>query len=117
MTTDDSSITASQEPTNAPGRAEMPVEAFDGNGLVSKLEILRGDLVEVLFSATRDSVDYRFGTRVSAMTAADDGVDVVGARLELGGHGDARRRLEERDEVRVAVDHLERLRRQDGAGL
>ncbi|HNP57557.1 MAG TPA: FAD-dependent monooxygenase [Gordonia sp. (in: high G+C Gram-positive bacteria)] len=58
-------------------RAEMPVEAFDGNGLVSKLEILRGDLVEVLFSATRDSVDYRFGTRVSAMTAADDGVDVV----------------------------------------
>ena len=25
-------------------RAEMPVEAFDGNGVVSKLEILRGDL-------------------------------------------------------------------------
>ena len=30
-------------------RAEMPVEAFDGNGLVSKLEILRGDLVDVLY--------------------------------------------------------------------
>jgi 2-polyprenyl-6-methoxyphenol hydroxylase-like FAD-dependent oxidoreductase len=29
-------------------RAEMPVEAFHGNGLVSKLEILRGDLVDVL---------------------------------------------------------------------
>jgi 2-polyprenyl-6-methoxyphenol hydroxylase-like FAD-dependent oxidoreductase len=29
-------------------RAEMPVEAFHGNGVVSKLEILRGDLVDVL---------------------------------------------------------------------
>ena len=36
-------------------RAEMPVTAFDGNGLVSKLEILRGDLVDVLYQATKDS--------------------------------------------------------------
>jgi 2-polyprenyl-6-methoxyphenol hydroxylase-like FAD-dependent oxidoreductase len=28
-------------------RAEMPVEAFHGNGLVSQLEILRGDLADV----------------------------------------------------------------------
>lgn len=48
-------------------RAEMPVTAFHGNGLVSKLEILRGDLVEVLYQATRDSVDYRFGSRVTAV--------------------------------------------------
>ena len=47
-------------------RAEMPVEAFDGNGLVSKLEILRGDLVDVLYHATRDSAEYRFNTRISA---------------------------------------------------
>ena len=35
-------------------RAEMPVTAFNGNGLVSKLEILRGDLVDVLYQATKD---------------------------------------------------------------
>jgi hypothetical protein len=31
----------------------MPVTAFGGNGLVSKLEILRGDLVDVLYQATK----------------------------------------------------------------
>ena len=55
-------------------RAEMPVEAFDGNGLVSKLEILRGDLVDVLFEATRDRVEYRFNTRISELVEHDDGV-------------------------------------------
>ena len=47
-------------------RAEMPVEAFDGNGVVSKLEILRGDLVDVLYQATKDAVEYRFDTRIAA---------------------------------------------------
>lgn len=58
-------------------RAEMPVEAFDGNGLVSKLEILRGDLVDVLYSTISDRAEFRFGTRISALTADDDGVDVT----------------------------------------
>ena len=48
-------------------RAEMPVEAFDGNGVVSKLEILRGDLVDVLYEATRERTDYRFSTRISEL--------------------------------------------------
>ena len=58
-------------------RAEMPVTAFDGNGLVSKLEILRGDLVDVLYQATKDSAEYRFNTRISALSQDDDGVDVT----------------------------------------
>jgi len=58
-------------------RAEMPVEAFDGNGLVSKLEVLRGDMAEVLYDATRDIAEYRFSTRISALDAHDDGVDVT----------------------------------------
>ncbi len=65
-------------------RAEMPVTAFDGNGLVSKLEILRGDLVDVLYQTTKDSVEYRFNTRISALSQDDDGVDVTladGAKL------------------------------------
>jgi 2-polyprenyl-6-methoxyphenol hydroxylase-like FAD-dependent oxidoreductase len=58
-------------------RAEMPVEAFDGNGLVSSLEILRGDLVEVLYQATEDRVDFRFRTRISELACDDDGVDAT----------------------------------------
>ncbi len=62
----------------------MPVTAFDGNGLVSKLEILRGDLVDVLYQATKDTVEYRFNTRISELQQDDDGVDVTladGTRL------------------------------------
>ncbi|MET0453924.1 MAG: FAD-dependent monooxygenase [Mycobacterium sp.] len=55
-------------------RAEMPVEAFGGNGVVSKLEILRGDLVDALYEATRDTVEYRFGTTISELNPTDDGV-------------------------------------------
>jgi 2-polyprenyl-6-methoxyphenol hydroxylase-like FAD-dependent oxidoreductase len=58
-------------------RAEMPVEAFDGNGLVSSLEILRGDLVEVLYQATENRVDYRFRTRIVELATDDDGVDAT----------------------------------------
>ncbi|WP_006244848.1 FAD-dependent monooxygenase [Mycolicibacterium tusciae] len=56
-------------------RAEMPVTAFNGNGLVSKLEILRGDLVDVLYQATEGSVEYRFGTSISEVRQAKDGYD------------------------------------------
>ncbi|SON63613.1 hypothetical protein MSIMFI_05144 [Mycobacterium simulans] len=45
-------------------RAEMPVAAFHGNGVVSQLEILRGDLADVLYRATASDVEYRFGTVV-----------------------------------------------------
>jgi 2-polyprenyl-6-methoxyphenol hydroxylase-like FAD-dependent oxidoreductase len=55
-------------------RAEMPVEAFDGNGVVSKLEILRGDLVDVLYQATRNDAEYRFDTRISELDTDDERV-------------------------------------------
>jgi 2-polyprenyl-6-methoxyphenol hydroxylase-like FAD-dependent oxidoreductase len=58
-------------------RAEMPVEAFDGNGPVSKLEILRGDLVDVLYQATKDTAEYRFNTRIDGLAQDDDGVEVT----------------------------------------
>jgi 2-polyprenyl-6-methoxyphenol hydroxylase-like FAD-dependent oxidoreductase len=58
-------------------RAEMPVEAFDGNGVVSKLEILRGDLVNVLYQHTKDCVEYRFDTRIAVLEQTDDAVDVT----------------------------------------
>jgi len=58
-------------------RAEMPVEAFDGNGVVSKLEILRGDLVDVLYQATKDTVEYRFDCRIEQLDQNDDGVEAT----------------------------------------
>ncbi|WP_082163886.1 FAD-dependent monooxygenase [Mycolicibacterium obuense] len=55
-------------------RAEMPVTAFGGNGLVSSLEILRGDLAAVLYEATRDDVDYRFGATIIGLEQDANGV-------------------------------------------
>src|SRR4051794_22258331 len=57
---------------DGPRRAEMPVDAFHGNGMVSELEILRGDLVDVLYQATALDTDYRFGTRIMDLTQSDD---------------------------------------------
>jgi 2-polyprenyl-6-methoxyphenol hydroxylase-like FAD-dependent oxidoreductase len=75
-------------------RAQMPVEAFDGNGVVSKLEILRGDLVDVLYQATKDRAEYRFDTRITALDVRDHGVDAalsdgsrVSADLVVGADG------------------------------
>jgi 2-polyprenyl-6-methoxyphenol hydroxylase-like FAD-dependent oxidoreductase len=58
-------------------RAEMPVTAFHGNGMISKLEILRGDLVDGLYQATKERVEYRFSTRISELENRADGVDVT----------------------------------------
>src|SRR3954469_7136736 len=55
-------------------RADMPVTAFNGNGIVSKLEILRGDLVDVLYRATKDRAEYRFNTRIEEVSQAADAV-------------------------------------------
>ena len=55
---------------NGRRRAEMPVTAFNGNGLVSKLEILRGDLVDVLYNATEERTDYRFNTGIGTSRRA-----------------------------------------------
>jgi 2-polyprenyl-6-methoxyphenol hydroxylase-like FAD-dependent oxidoreductase len=55
-------------------RAEMPVTAFNGNGLISKLEILRGDLVDVLYQATKDRAEYRFNTRIEDLDQNEDAV-------------------------------------------
>ncbi|KAB7758366.1 MULTISPECIES: FAD-dependent monooxygenase [Mycobacteriaceae] len=75
-------------------RAEMPVEAFGGNGIVSALEILRGDLADVLYQATSDVAEYRFGTRVSVLEEDESGVratltdgSVVEADLVVGADG------------------------------
>jgi 2-polyprenyl-6-methoxyphenol hydroxylase-like FAD-dependent oxidoreductase len=58
-------------------RCEMPVEAFDGNGVVSSLEILRGDLVDVLHRVTAGQAEYRFRSRIEELTQTDDAVEAT----------------------------------------
>jgi 2-polyprenyl-6-methoxyphenol hydroxylase-like FAD-dependent oxidoreductase len=58
-------------------RSEMSVEAFHGNGIVSKLEILRGDLADVLYQNTAERAEYRFDRRISSLEQSDNGVEVT----------------------------------------
>lgn len=48
-----------------------------GDGFISEIEILRGDLSRVLHDETRDSVEYVFGDRIAELTQDADGVDVA----------------------------------------
>ncbi|WP_216894644.1 FAD-dependent monooxygenase [Nocardia alni] len=47
--------------------AEMPVEAFDGQGLVSREELLRTDLARIIHEAAGPGVTHRFGDTVDAL--------------------------------------------------
>jgi 2-polyprenyl-6-methoxyphenol hydroxylase-like FAD-dependent oxidoreductase len=48
-----------------------------GDGYISEIEVLRGDLSQVLYDDTRDGVDYVFGDRIAELTQDADGVDVT----------------------------------------
>ncbi len=58
-----------------------------GDGYISEIEILRGDLSQVLHDDTRDGVEYVFGDRIAELTQDADGVNVAFA-------GGARRRFD-----------------------
>ena len=55
-------------------RAEMPVEAFGGRGIVSADEILRGDLAAILYEAAGLGVSYLFD---DSITAVEQDADTV----------------------------------------
>ena len=48
-----------------------------GDGYVSEIEILRGDLAQILYDDTSPHVEYLFGDRITGLTQDADGVDVV----------------------------------------
>ncbi|GAA4668758.1 FAD-dependent monooxygenase [Amycolatopsis dongchuanensis] len=48
-----------------------------GDGYISEIEILRGDLSRVLYDDTRDGVEYVFGDRITELAQDADGVDVT----------------------------------------
>lgn len=52
-------------------------EENDGDGYVSEIEILRGDLAQILYDDTRDHVEYVFGERITELVQDPAGVDVT----------------------------------------
>jgi 2-polyprenyl-6-methoxyphenol hydroxylase-like FAD-dependent oxidoreductase len=48
-----------------------------GDGYISEIEILRGDLSQVLYDDTRDGVEYVFGDQIAGLTQDAGGVDVA----------------------------------------
>jgi 2-polyprenyl-6-methoxyphenol hydroxylase-like FAD-dependent oxidoreductase len=57
--------------------ATMPADAFGGEGIVSEIEILRGDLAGLLYEATSADTEYLFDDTITGLTQDDDGVDVT----------------------------------------
>ena len=55
-------------------RAEMPVDAFGGRGIVSADEILRGDLGAILYDVSRPGVSYLFDDTITDLKQDTDGV-------------------------------------------
>jgi 2-polyprenyl-6-methoxyphenol hydroxylase-like FAD-dependent oxidoreductase len=63
-------------------KARMPVDAFGGEGIVSEIEILRGDLAAVFHEASRPAATYRYDDTVTALDQDADGVIVTFERGE-----------------------------------
>jgi 2-polyprenyl-6-methoxyphenol hydroxylase-like FAD-dependent oxidoreductase len=56
--------------------ARLRADQFGGDGLIAEIEILRGDLSEVFYAATKDDVEYLFGDHIEALDQHSDGVTV-----------------------------------------
>jgi 2-polyprenyl-6-methoxyphenol hydroxylase-like FAD-dependent oxidoreductase len=57
--------------------ATMPVDAFGGEGIISEIEILRGDLADVLRQATLPGTEYIYDDTVTGIVQDEDGVTVT----------------------------------------
>ncbi|MFI6074571.1 FAD-dependent monooxygenase [Actinoplanes sp. NPDC051343] len=56
-------------------RTEMTIEDFGGEGIISEIEVLRGDLAEILVeSSLAAGVTYLFSTSIRALVDGPDGV-------------------------------------------
>ncbi|GGU65451.1 monooxygenase [Streptomyces albospinus] len=64
---------------NASGRitARMPADGFGGEGIVSEIEILRGDLGRLMYDATVPDTEYVFDDTITGLDQDDDGVTVT----------------------------------------
>ncbi|MDX3524288.1 FAD-dependent monooxygenase [Streptomyces scabiei] len=64
---------------DASGRttARMPADSFGGEGIVSEIEILRGDLARLLYEATLPDTEYLFDDTVTGIDQDTDAVTVT----------------------------------------
>ena len=64
---------------DASGRitARMPADAFGGEGIVSEIEVLRGDLCRVLYEATLPETEYLFDDTITQIDQDAAGVTVT----------------------------------------
>jgi 2-polyprenyl-6-methoxyphenol hydroxylase-like FAD-dependent oxidoreductase len=79
-----------EEEIRAADTGELGVRFVDENDVIkaalpkgesnfgtSELEILRGDLVKILYKHTKDNVEYLFGNQITALNEKDDSVSVT----------------------------------------
>ncbi|MFD9303474.1 FAD-dependent monooxygenase [Streptomyces sp. NPDC060048] len=57
--------------------ARLPADGFGGEGFVSEIEILRGDLARLLYEATLPDAEYLFDDTVTQIEQDADGVTVA----------------------------------------
>ncbi|WP_438484755.1 FAD-dependent monooxygenase [Streptomyces sp. S186] len=64
---------------NAAGRttARMPADSFGGEGIISEIEILRGDLARLLYESTVPDTEYLFDDTVTGIDQDANGVTVT----------------------------------------
>lgn len=56
----------------------MGSDVLDGSGgLIAEIEILRGDLVHILYEATRNDVEYIFDDSITSITQGSEGAHVI----------------------------------------
>jgi 2-polyprenyl-6-methoxyphenol hydroxylase-like FAD-dependent oxidoreductase len=58
-------------------KAKLTADAFGGEGIVSEIEVLRGDLAEVLHRASLPGTEYLFDDTITGIDQDDDGVTVT----------------------------------------
>ncbi|MGW6690815.1 FAD-dependent monooxygenase [Streptomyces sp. NPDC054961] len=57
--------------------ARLPADSFGGEGIVSEIEILRGDLARLLYEATLPDTEYLFDDTITEIAQDADGVTVT----------------------------------------
>ncbi|HEY2762863.1 MAG TPA: FAD-dependent monooxygenase [Pseudonocardiaceae bacterium] len=58
-------------------KARMPTELFGGEGIISEIEVLRGDLGQVLHDATSQATEYLFDDTITGLDQDEDEVTVT----------------------------------------
>lgn len=57
-------------------KAEFPAENADTTGFTKELEVLRGDLAQILYDRTLDTTEYLFGNQITSLRDHGDRVTV-----------------------------------------